>query len=136
MSTWFARCGFGVREGASGNPTHHMQDMQKGAHTHTHFPPLPPPTTGTLHTAFSANGKGAFVSYANHQSESRNVDVGCVWCVQFKEAHRHVHRGLASSNGLTNDLLTYALWDGKGTDEYGCCILPQRASAKQEEAGV
>lgn len=78
MSTWFARCGFGVREGASGNPTHHMQDMQKGAHTHTHSPPLPPPSTGTLHTAFSANGKGAFVSYANHQSESRNVDVGCV----------------------------------------------------------
>lgn len=79
MSTWFARCGFGVAEGASGNPTHHMQDMLKKGHTPTHTsPPLPPPTTDTLHTAFGANGKGAFVSYANHQGESRNVDVGCV----------------------------------------------------------
>lgn len=40
MSTWFARYGFGVREGASGNPTHHMQDMLKKGHTPIHISPL------------------------------------------------------------------------------------------------
>jgi len=105
MSSWFARCGFGEGEGASGNATHHMQDILKKGHTPTHTPSLPPPTTapGTLHTYLSANGKGASVSYANHQGESRNVDVGCVLVCAEKEAYRMCTE--ARSDGLTNSYL-------------------------------
>jgi hypothetical protein len=113
VSTWFARCGFGVGEGASGNPTHHMQDMLKKGHTPTHTPSLPPSTTGTLHTDLSANGKGASVSYANHQSESRNVDVGCVLACAVKDAYRHVAPRPVPMDWLTS---TFAFRDDRETD--------------------
>lgn len=68
---------------------------QKGAHTHTHFPPLPPPTTGTLHTAFGANGKGRSCPTPITRANREMLTSAVFWCVQLKEAHRHVHRGLA-----------------------------------------
>lgn len=96
MSTWFARCGFGVREGASGNPTHHMQDMLKKGHTPTHPSPLFLHPLRAHCILLSTPMVREHLCPTPITRANREMLTSAVfWCVQLKEAHRHVHRGLA-----------------------------------------